>query len=70
MTDFVRDEIERLRWRHPNIIPEFNDLPDALRMELCRIGEQMIDPNFGADAVIKVYEEVRKALNVTPAAAR
>lgn len=53
---------ERLRWRHRDTLPEWNDLPDTLRTGLVRIGEQMVDARFGGDAMVAIWAEVRKEL--------
>lgn len=57
--DELRADCERLRWRHRDTLPEWDDLPGPLRGELVAIGEQM----FIGDTIIRVWNEIRKALN-------
>lgn len=53
---------ERLRWRHRDTLPDWNDLPATLRTRLVEIGRRMIDEHTGADTMVAVWSEIQKAL--------
>jgi hypothetical protein len=58
----LRADNGRLRWRHRDTLPDWNDLPDELRERLADIGRQMIDEHYGADTMVAVWNEIQKAL--------
>jgi hypothetical protein len=62
----LRRENERLRWRHPNVIPDWNDLPDKLRNRLVEISAQYADGDTGGDFAVQFYGDMRKALSSAP----
>jgi hypothetical protein len=58
----LRQENERLRWRHPNILPEWMDLPGELRSALRRLAETYVDDWNAGDFALNFYHDIREAL--------
>lgn len=70
MSDFKCDTCERLykdnqrlRWRHVLTLPEWNDLSDEHRVELCRIGDTFADDGLGGQYAVQFYMAIRKFLS-------
>lgn len=57
-----RAEMERLRWRHPHVIPDWNDLPQDKRIALVKLARDFFDEVHGGDFVVNFYAELRKEL--------
>lgn len=65
--DLAQDN-ERLRWRHPMVLPDWNDLPNDLRPKLVQIGEWYAGETYGANLAVNFYGEVREYLEKENAA--
>lgn len=59
----MREENERLRWRHPIILPHWNDLPDDVRSRLCREGSDFTNDDYGGDMAVSFYGALRSVLS-------
>jgi hypothetical protein len=63
--DRLRKDNERLRWRHPAVLPDWNDLPDCLRTKLARAADGY-DPDWGGDLAVNMYATLRQAMMEAP----
>ena len=61
----LRKDNERLRWRHPAVLPDWNDLPEALRVKLAETAEGF-DPDWGGDLIVNLYRDLREGMNSLP----
>ena len=57
---------EQLRWRHPAVIPDWNDLPEPVRSKLCLVANYYCEEHLAGDAAVNFYGGIRKALSAEP----